>query len=242
MVVGELVRAETVHPGRCGPPTPAAAPTRDVVLLLSDVAHRRQVIGALEAAGYRVDIPRHPVAWVSARRSVILVTDDTEGAGRIREHAVTVVPRIPCVVLVDEPAPARYRQLLAAGTTALPASCAAEDVVLAVWAASRDLACVPVAVAQSLAGAEGDRPVLSEREVSWLRALVDGATVASLARAVGYSPREMYRVLGNLYARLGAVNRTEALLRADRWGLLAPPAPPASGSSAKVPAQRRPTP
>jgi hypothetical protein len=30
----------------------------------------------------------------------------------------------------------------------------------------------------------------------------------------------MYRLLGGLYARLGAGNRTEALLLAERWGLL----------------------
>ena len=45
----------------------------------------------------------------------------------------------------------------------------------------------------------------------------------SLARTAGYSQREMYRVLAALYSRLGASTRTEALLRADRWGLLNTP-------------------
>jgi DNA-binding CsgD family transcriptional regulator len=53
-----------------------------------------------------------------------------------------------------------------------------------------------------------------------LRHLADSGTVASLARTVGYSEREMYRLLGGVYARLGASNRTEALLLAERWGLL----------------------
>jgi len=44
--------------------------------------------------------------------------------------------------------------------------------------------------------------------------------VTSLARSSGYSEREMYRLLSALYARLGVTTRTEALLRADRWGLL----------------------
>ncbi|HEX8630188.1 MAG TPA: hypothetical protein VF755_18680, partial [Catenuloplanes sp.] len=88
------------------------------------------------------------------------------------------------------------------------------------------------------------------REVSWLRALVDGVTVASLARAVGYSQREMYRVLASLYARLGADNRTGALLHADRWGLLTPSGVPVGPSgvpvgapgAVRVPIQRGPTP
>ena len=63
--------------------------------------------------------------------------------------------------------------------------------------------------------------MLSARDVAWLRALADGVTVASLARASGYSQREMYRLLSALYARLGVDSRTEALLRADRAGLLA---------------------
>ena len=61
---------------------------------------------------------------------------------------------------------------------------------------------------------------LSARDVAWLRALADGVTVSSLARASGYSQREMYRLLAALYARLGADSRTDALLRADRAGLL----------------------
>ena len=64
-------------------------------------------------------------------------------------------------------------------------------------------------------------PQVSARERAWLRRLGDGATVAGLARADGYSEREMYRRLAGLYSRLGAANRTGALVLAERWGLLA---------------------
>jgi DNA-binding NarL/FixJ family response regulator len=66
----------------------------------------------------------------------------------------------------------------------------------------------------------GPPPQLSPREREWLLRLADSWTVGGLARRAGYSEREMYRLLADVYARLGASNRTEALLFADRWGLL----------------------
>jgi DNA-binding NarL/FixJ family response regulator len=237
-----LAQDEVVRAGSDGGPNgTAAGPARDVVVLVSGVARRLRLVGALRRAGYRVVDPRRPVASVGTFRSPVLVTDDTDGACRIRAEVVAAAPETACVVLVDDPTPVRYRQLLASGATALPASSADGDVVLAVGAASRDLACLPATAVRALAGAEGAAPVLTDREASWLRALVDGATVAGLARSVGYSAREMYRILGTLYARLGADNRTEALLRADRWGLLAPPAASPAGTTARAsgaPAQR----
>ena len=61
---------------------------------------------------------------------------------------------------------------------------------------------------------------VSEDEANWLIALAQGATVASLAERIGYSERETYRTLGDLYARLGVTNRTEAIIWATRHGVL----------------------
>jgi DNA-binding NarL/FixJ family response regulator len=61
---------------------------------------------------------------------------------------------------------------------------------------------------------------LSETERAWLRRLAAGGTVAGLARDCAYSEREMYRRLSDLYTRLGGRTRTEALLLAERHGLL----------------------
>ena len=36
----------------------------------------------------------------------------------------------------------------------------------------------------------------------------------------GVLERAMYRLLHALYGRMGAINRTEAVLQASRWGLL----------------------
>jgi DNA-binding CsgD family transcriptional regulator len=50
--------------------------------------------------------------------------------------------------------------------------------------------------------------------------MANGQTVGELARAVGYSEREMFRLLRSLYERMGVRNRTEALLKAAQSGLL----------------------
>jgi DNA-binding CsgD family transcriptional regulator len=61
---------------------------------------------------------------------------------------------------------------------------------------------------------------LTVEELTWLRSLAAGETVTELSLSLGYSERELYRRLRRLYTRMGASGRTDALLRAVRWGLL----------------------
>ncbi len=86
--------------------------------------------------------------------------------------------------------------------------------VQAVRSTARDAdAPAPVAVLPQPSGVEA-------QEVQWLRRLASGTTVATLAEALGRSLPEMYRALSTTYAKLGATNRTEAVLYAARCGLL----------------------
>jgi DNA-binding NarL/FixJ family response regulator len=62
--------------------------------------------------------------------------------------------------------------------------------------------------------------VPSPQEIGWLRELAFGTTVARLADRAGYSERAMFRLLRDLYARIGVRNRTEALMRAQEHGWL----------------------
>ena len=91
-------------------------------------------------------------------------------------------------------------------------------------AASRGDALLPSNTARALPNAGGDphaeRPFVDEEEAEWLDALAGGATVVSLADDYGYSERVMFRRLRDLYERLGASNRSEALINAVRFGLL----------------------
>jgi DNA-binding NarL/FixJ family response regulator len=217
-----------------GAPEGEAGRGREVLVLVEDLAQRARVTAALSGR-YDVARPERLLDWVRARRPhVLLVTDDGERAARARRVVAEVAPEAGYVVLVAEPTPERYRTLLATCTAVLPASSPEPDLVLAVAGAWRALTCLPLAAARMLSGAHGAGPraVLSARDIVWLRALADGVTVGSLARTAGYSQREMYRLLAALYARLGADTRTEALLRADRAGLLTtdPPVPTGRGA------------
>jgi two-component system, NarL family, response regulator DesR len=154
--------------------------------------------------------------------AVVLPVDHSDGviaalAGRDLDVGV--------VVVVPDRAPDRYPEVLRAGATAaVPVDAPIEEVVDVVTAALRGRSLLPAAVARELAVVAGRgraaTPHLSAREVGWLRLLAESVTVAGLARSAGYSEREMYRLLSELYRRMGVTNRIEALLTAERWGLL----------------------
>lgn len=61
---------------------------------------------------------------------------------------------------------------------------------------------------------------ISDDQSRWLRALAAGVTVADLAGKIGYSERETFRMLGELYQQIGVKNRTESIIWATRHGLL----------------------
>ncbi|GAA1000425.1 hypothetical protein GCM10009555_103390 [Acrocarpospora macrocephala] len=66
----------------------------------------------------------------------------------------------------------------------------------------------------------GQVDVPSPRELEWLRHLSTVATVAELADRVGYSEPMMSRLLDDLYKRMQARDRTEALRLARERGWL----------------------
>jgi DNA-binding NarL/FixJ family response regulator len=81
---------------------------------------------------------------------------------------------------------------------------------------------LPVTIAQQMATASlASRELpIEPREVGWLAALAAGVSVADLAQGTSYSQREMFRLLGRIYERLGARTRIEALLVAKERGYI----------------------
>jgi|1186.fasta_scaffold43596_2 DNA-binding NarL/FixJ family response regulator len=134
----------------------------------------------------------------------------------------TQIGDVPLVHVVDDATAEVCAEALRVGATGVIALDAElNQVIGVVRAAAGGQTLLPRQVARSLCRSQvGPVPQLLPRERDWLRHLADCGTVAGLARTVGYSEREMYRLLGGVYARLGASNRTEALLLAERWGLL----------------------
>jgi DNA-binding CsgD family transcriptional regulator len=130
--------------------------------------------------------------------------------------------RLEVVHVLTEGTVQAYANALRAGaTSAFEDSAELDHVVRVVRSAALGRTLLPVRVARALGSRRtGGAPKLERHERQYLRRLADGGTVAGLARSAGWSEREMYRLLSGVYARLGASNRTEALLVAERWGLL----------------------
>ncbi len=128
---------------------------------------------------------------------------------------VTLVPTLSAAVI---------RECLRAGAQgSVPFDAEPVDVVFALTAAMNEKTVLPTDVAQELAKhAVTLQPQreLSERDGDWLRRLARGDTVAELAQSADYSTREMFRLLANLYGRMGVRHRTEALITAAHWGVL----------------------
>jgi DNA-binding CsgD family transcriptional regulator len=78
-------------------------------------------------------------------------------------------------------------------------------------------------MAQLVPDESGLASLVGGEEQSWLRSMAGGMTVADLAESVGYSERAMFRLLRDLYRRIGVKNRTEALIWASRNSLLSDP-------------------
>lgn len=185
-------------------------------------AYRRGLEAALSDAGYLLDHPLDLERWAEASgtRALVLTCsswDEAREAARLRTRGIDVV----AVALLSERAPVGYREVLKTGVdSAVPRSAALDRIVEVVGAALDRRTVLPTEIARTLARGGQSEGGVDEQQAQWLRALARGATIEELAQSVGYSERAMYRQLRSLYARLGARNRTEALLQALRRGLI----------------------
>lgn len=80
---------------------------------------------------------------------------------------------------------------------------------------------MPTFVVNALIGSEAPHPpVVTDEEHAILRLLASGFSVAQIADEIGHSERVMFRRLHELYLHLGVRSRSEALVVAERAGLL----------------------
>ncbi len=188
-------------------------------------ALRRGLAAVLAAAAFTPEEPEDPVAWVTAdgHRAVLLAVEDRQDVQvvvdlrRRREDLVVVA-------LLPQPTAESVREAVLAGASSVAGWDASPEEVVALLEAGLEARSVlPIEVVRQLARGitdESDAARLTTEQVDWLRALAAGATVYQLAGQVGYSEREMYRLLRALYDRLGVRNRTEALVWAAQRHIL----------------------
>ena len=145
-------------------------------------------------------------------------------------QVVAQSPEIRVLVLTAHEDEQHVLPLLEAGATGyLPKTVGLNALLEAIRATSRGESVLPPAVAsivvRHLAGKTPAAPeeTLTPREREVLHLLAEGASNQQIARRLELSVRTVEAHLTHIYAKLGVSSRTEALLRAQRKGLLAPP-------------------
>ena len=154
----------------------------------------------------------------------LLYRDEFAGAtpGVAGEEAAVAVG-LPVVALLVDASLAGYRDAFRAGACgAVPFDAPVETIVAVLRAALDQHVLLPVELAQALAGGDNGQSDnwITDAEAEWLRLLKTGMTIAKLAEKVGYSERSLYRLLHDVYGRMQVSNRTEAIAKAARLGII----------------------
>jgi DNA-binding NarL/FixJ family response regulator len=187
--------------------------------------YRRGMLATLGNPVFEPETSEDLLAWVRQERHgiVLLTVQQPRDWSLLAELCSTSPDLIVVAVLEDASTEAYIRAILAGAAVAVSRAAPPESVRQAFKQAVMGVSALPIAVVRALAMSReshtGVRP-LPMHEVEWLRSLARGVTVAQLARRNGYSERAMFRLLRNLYDRLGVKGRTEALMLANRRGWL----------------------
>jgi DNA-binding NarL/FixJ family response regulator len=187
---------------------------------------QRGVGAVLGEAGYIASSFDTTSAWQPGKggRAVFVFVDDAAAVPALTEFAEDH-PHIPMIAVAQTLGVAEFAALIRAGAI----SALAEDEPIALILATLEhvlagRASAPTTILQALsmrvAAGFGETLAVPEVDIARIRDLASGSTVARLAAAAGFSEREMFRLLGDLYQRIGVSNRTEAILWASRHGLL----------------------
>ncbi len=187
---------------------------------------RHGVSAMLSAAGHAVEAPQDLVAWAHDRQNcLVLLSLCSESDWGMLAQLCTGGAGWLVIALVDDDSELLGARAVRAGArSVLPREVSVRSLERAIAATLDGEAVMPSEVAQALAAGVGSAlasgTTLSAEQLSWLRQLAAGSTVARLASEAGYSERAMFRLLQTLYRKLGARSRIEAILRAQELGWL----------------------
>jgi DNA-binding NarL/FixJ family response regulator len=185
---------------------------------------RQGTAAVLAAAGHVVETPCDVVEWLHrATASLVLLSVVAEQDWDLLESlADPESAHLVIALLEDESTVPGVRAVRAGARSVLPRNVDAATLTVAVEATIKGRAVLPseAVVALATGADELTRSVPSPDQLSWLRQLAGGVTVAQIAQQAGYSERAMFRLLQALYRQLGSHNRIEAILRAQTRGWL----------------------
>jgi DNA-binding NarL/FixJ family response regulator len=188
--------------------------------------YRRGLIAVLGDAGFEPQTPDELITWIRGeQRPIVLLSllSSNDWALLARLHEIRNDTMV--IAVLPDRSTRNHVQAIIDGAVAAVARDAVPETMRRVFdAAVAGQSVLPVEVVRALTTSqplpEEDETVPSPQEIGWLRELALGTTVARLADRAGYSERAMFRLLRQLYLRIGARNRTEALMRAHERGWL----------------------
>ena len=202
------------------------------LLLLAPTPALRSGLRALLAADERLEIVAEADALDEhddlAAVDVLVVAGDTYALEALRAHLERVEPPPALVLLSEEPAAARGLAALPLRAWGLlPPEAGEEELLAAVFAVHEGLLAAAPALVQPLFGpslvAEEIAElaeVLTAREGQVLQLLAQGFPNKQLALQLGISEHTVKFHVSSIYAKLGVTNRTEAVRRGVRLGLV----------------------
>lgn len=187
--------------------------------------YRQGVMACLDDVLVETETPADLRAWAHGTdRRVILLTIRTAADWELLSDLCDARDDVVVIAVLEEATVASYVRAIYTGAAgAMPRTVSSTKLRAVVRAAVEGSTLLPTDVVRALVDeestntSEADHP--SSREISWLRDLADGVSVGRIAEGAGYSERMMFRLLRDLYVRLGAASRTEALMlaRERRW-------------------------
>jgi DNA-binding NarL/FixJ family response regulator len=193
-------------------------------------AYRRGIMAILGDKSVNPDRLDDLSTWIEedARHVVFLTLEsdpDWEALVRLGQAPVDL---LVVAVLTDSSVPVYVRAISAGAVAAMPRDATPEQVQRVFDDLLHGAITLPTEVVRALNSSsapteENIAGKLSAKEVSWLSELGHGTTVARLAQQAGYSERAMFRLLRDVYERIGVRTRTEAILYAQQQGWLSRP-------------------
>jgi DNA-binding NarL/FixJ family response regulator len=170
--------------------------------------------------------PDELLAWIrEERRPFVLLSLLSSDDWTLLTQLSEVRPDTTVIaVLADTSLRSQVHAIRGGAVAAVPRDAMPETLRKVFEAAVAGESLLPVEVVRALTSGqpmhEEDDDILTPEQIGWLRELAYGTTVARLADRAGYSERAMFRLLRELYRRIGARNRVEALMRAQERGWL----------------------
>ena len=210
-------------------------PTVRVLLADDHTSLREGLRRSLEGAGLTVVAEakdgEEAVVLAEEHRPDVVLMDVTMPKGGGVEATRIIRSRMPdveVVMLTMHAEPAVVAEAVRAGAAGyLVKDCSTDDIVAMLQAVAAGEAALSPALATSMleaaspsgAGADTD-PMLTKREEEVLKLIADGASTPEVGKALYISTKTVRHHLSSIYEKLESRDRTQAVLRAVRMGII----------------------